>query len=98
MIPLTKNTTLADRFTQTIFTANNRAAPIANSLFPAPSIIPKVAVGGNSATATITPTNTLESPVVRETTAAAPEAKAKAIESNPTFVLAMSSGLSKLIG
>ena len=55
-------------------------------------------MGGNKATATITPTSTLARPVVSEITAAAPEAKARTTESKPTSVRAINSWLETLSG
>ena len=52
---------------------------------------PSVTAGGINATATITPTNTLDKPVVIDNTAAAPEANASATESRPTSVRASNS-------
>jgi len=40
-------------------------------MFPCPSMRPSVAAGGRSATATMTPTSTLDSPVVSDSAAAA---------------------------
>ena len=49
-------------------------------------MIPSVTAGGSKATATMTPTRVVESPVVRDRAAAAPEAKARAIASRPAWV------------
>ena len=49
------------------------------------------AVGGRSATATITPTSAEERPVTSESAAAAPEASAMAMPSKPTCVRDISS-------
>ena len=65
---------------------SKKAAPFASGRAPIPKQMPKVTVGGNSATATITPTNTDDTPVVIESAAAAPDAKAKAKPSIPTLV------------
>src|SRR5690606_32894794 len=73
---LTKKTTLAARFTQTKLTARSNAAPDARSNRPSPSNKPTVTAGGSRATATMTPTSTLDSPAVIDIAAAAPEARA----------------------
>ncbi len=97
-MPCIKNPNLAERFTATILTANKKAAPYAKSVCPAPNINPRVAVGGNKATATITPTRILGMPEVNDNTAAAPDASAKTAESSPTYVRAKSSRLSTFKG
>jgi hypothetical protein len=53
----------------------------------------KVAAGGSGATAIITPTSAPDRPVESERAAAAPDARAKAMESKPTRIRARSSTL-----
>jgi hypothetical protein len=91
-MPLRKNTILLDRLTHTTLADNSKPAPIARLVFPCPNIIPTAAAGGSNATATITPTSIFDRPVVSES-AAAPDARAKIMESIPTFVRAVSSKL-----
>ena len=55
--------------------------------------MPIVTAGGKSAAATITPTKTLDKPVVNDSAAAAPEAKASTTASMPTKVLLINSVL-----
>lgn len=55
---------------------------------------PNVTAGGIRATATMTPTRALDVPVVRERTAAAPEASAKIMLAKPILVRLIISALS----
>ena len=70
--PFVKNTRHAEKFTHTTLIINNRAAPKAKSNCPALSSKPHVTAGGIRATATITPTRTLDKPVVSDSTAVYP--------------------------
>lgn len=90
-MPLMSKTILLARLTLTTLTSSNKPAPAASVICPEPNINPIATAGGNKATATITPTKTLESPVVKESAAAAPDAKAKTAESSPTLVREISS-------
>ncbi len=83
-------TPLTARSTHTTFTSSSSAAACT---WPLPSSTPAPAVYGSRATATISPTSTADSPVVRDSTATAPEAGAKATPSMPTSVRAASSWL-----
>lgn len=60
--------------------------------------MPTVAAGGSKATATMTPTKTLDKPVVSESAAAAPDASASATESIPTTVHDNNSVLKSSVG
>ena len=79
LIPFNLKTASAAKFIQTIFVANNNVAPNASVHCAFPRVSPKATAGGIKATATITPTSALETPVVRDRTAAPPAARAKAI-------------------
>jgi len=79
LIPRNKNTSLDDRLMQTILTASNRPAPSASFYAPILNIRPMVTAGGIKATATMTPTSTLDVPLTNESDAAAPDASAMAV-------------------
>ena len=97
-MPLNRKTSLQARLTQTMFTASSKPAPAARSKRLCPISRPTVAAGGNRATATMTPTRTLDRPVVSERAAAAPEASASKAESRPTSVRASNSRLRTVNG
>ena len=58
LIPLNRKPIYAAKLTETIFTPKSKPDPKARLVFCAPIIKPNVAVGGNRATETITPTLT----------------------------------------
>lgn len=98
LMPFNRMVSCAVKFTEAILAINNNAAPKASLYNSNPRHIPNVTVGGNNATATITPTKTEETPVVMDKAAAAPDARARANPSNPTLVRVSSSGVNSIPG
>lgn len=78
----------------TMLVAARTAAPAASAGCPDPMSIPHAAVGGRSATATMTPTRVADAPVVNATTPAAPDARARMMSPVSTAVLLVISSVS----
>jgi len=86
LMPCSKNVDTPARFTQIRFTRNNENAPKASVGCPPPSSSPDVTSGGNNATATMTPINVADTPVVNASAPALPDAKATAMSPKLTRV------------